>query len=416
MPPEPRPALEIASPRVTQRNEGLSRALGALSLLSVFGPFFSALILKLLSRIDALQGLRSYAEALLAVAGWGTLAAVVLAIASAIITAGSFPRPRSARAAGGPHGLWLEAGVGSRWIPREEIRSGLVVPAPRPRVQLRLRGGRVLDVEVPSEDEATRLLASLGFGPDQRRVAVALGTPNRELAAGCIGLPALMTFWLIVVANLPIPGPFPGVIWLLLTLGSAWLLRRSARPAQVVVGSDGVRIQRPFSDAWLPYPALLAVQSSGAHLRLIREGDRAPREVYAPGGIAEALAERIREAHKRAAAGAGAPRGAEALERRGRDLPAWREDLRKLLVARDYRASSLTPEDAIAALEDADAPRDRRVGAALALRIAEHPEARERIRFAADNSADEELRAALERAAEDEVDAIDDEALGRVTR
>lgn len=416
MPPESRPSVALVSPRVTQRNEGLGRALGVLSLLSVFGPFFGALAAKLLSRIDGLQGLRVYSDALLVVAGWGIFAAIALAIASMIATNTSWPRPRGVRAAVSPHGLWLEAGTNSRSIPRDQLLSGIVIPAPRPRAQLRLRGGRVLDLEVPSEQEGTRLLAALGIGPDKRRVAAALGTANRQLLAGCIGFPMAMILWLALLLNIPgdvVSTPVISGTWLLLTLASAWVLRRAARPTQVVVGADGVRIERPFSTRWIPYADLLAIQAGGARLKLIAEGARKPDEVHAPGGVAEALADRIREAHKRAAAGAGAPRGADALERRGRDLAAWREDLRKLLAAGDYRASSLTPEDAIAALEDPDAPRDRRVGAALALRIAEHPEARERIRFAADTSADEDLRAALEQAAEGE---IEEAALARVLR
>jgi hypothetical protein len=62
------------------------------------------------------------------------------------------------------------------------------------------------------------------------------------------------------------------------------------------------------------------------------------------------------------------------------------------------------PEDALHTLNDASAPRDRPIGAALLLRIAGRPEAQGRIRVAAEATADDELRAALERAAEDALD------------
>jgi len=64
-------------------------------------------------------------------------------------------------------------------------------------------------------------------------------------------------------------------------------------------------------------------------------------------------------------------------------------------------------------LESTAAPRERRIGAALALRAASHPEARARIRAAAETSADEDLRVALEQAAKGE---MDEQALERALR
>ncbi|KYF52930.1 hypothetical protein BE08_00315 [Sorangium cellulosum] len=75
-----------------------------------------------------------------------------------------------------------------------------------------------------------------------------------------------------------------------------------------------------------------------------------------------------------------------------------------MLTAGDYRATGLTPEDVLHSLDDASAPPERRIGAALLLRVTGYPEAQSLIRVAAESTADDELRAALERAAEDELD------------
>jgi hypothetical protein len=55
-------------------------------------------------------------------------------------------------------------------------------------------------------------------------------------------------------------------------------------------------------------------------------------------------------------------------------------------------------------VKDGDAPPGRRIGAALALGSSGHPEAREKIRAAAEACASQGVRVALERAAEDDLD------------
>ena len=54
----------------------------------------------------------------------------------------------------------------------DEVERFAAHPAHEDAVDLRGwdDGGKVLDLEVPSEQEGTRLLAALGIGPDKRRV------------------------------------------------------------------------------------------------------------------------------------------------------------------------------------------------------------------------------------------------------
>jgi hypothetical protein len=203
-----------------------------------------------------------------------------------------------------------------------------------------------------------------------------------------------------------------GAFWLLAVSLAAALAARVARPTRVIVGRDGVRIERSFSTAWLPHAAIEEVAGEGSQLRLKLRG--AARAITLTGSAdrVDVLVRQIREAQARG--GGDALLATSALERQGRPIAVWREALRKLLAAEgDYRTVALTPEDVLEALEDPAAPPDRRIGAALALAAAGHPEARARIRIAAETSADEEMRAVLAQAAEE---AVDEAALERVLK
>jgi hypothetical protein len=171
----------------------------------------------------------------------------------------------------------------------------------------------------------------------------------------------------------------------------------------VIVGRDGVRVERSFRTRWIPHAELAGAQVEGSRLCLSLLGAARPIVLEGRTDLVDLLARQIRDAQVRGAGGASS--GTSALERQGRPIAAWREALSGLLAAESgYRAVALTPEDVIATLDDPVAPRDRRLGAALALVAAGHPDARERIRIAAEMSADEDMRAALAQAAEESVD------------
>ncbi|WP_437645238.1 hypothetical protein [Sorangium sp. So ce362] len=415
MPPASRPSFELTSRRVARRYEGLGRVIGGLALLPIAGPFVVSTIAVVLAQVLGDSSLDRFALTALVSILLGVPIAFCLALVSALLSTTAFGRKRPVRVVAGEDGLRLTFGAVERSVPRAELRSGLVVSALRVRVDLHLRGGRVLEVQVAREREGARLLAALGIGPAERRVAVSLGGVNRELVAGCVGMPVFMGLWLVTLGAIsrPLFSHAPLVVaWLVLTLASTWLFRRAARRTRVVVGSDGVRVERPFASVWLPYTDLTAVQTRGDRLLLSHGRSEAAVVLRTGEDLTESLAQRIREAHA-SAVGSAAPRGAAALERRGRDLAAWRDELRKLMAAGDYRATTLNPEDVLHTLDDADSPPDRRIGAALLLRIAGYPEARDRIRVAADATADDALRTALEHAAEEEVD---DAALARALR
>lgn len=95
-----------------------------------------------------------------------------------------------------------------------------------------------------------------------------------------------------------------------------------------------------------------------------------------------------------------------ALDRRSRSVAAWREDLRAILAVEGsgYRGAALGSDQLAEVVEDAGAPTERRVAAAVALSGKGDEEARRRVRVAVEACADQDLRAALEHAAEGEIE------------
>ena len=94
------------------------------------------------------------------------------------------------------------------------------------------------------------------------------------------------------------------------------------------------------------------------------------------------------------------------LDRQRRSLPEWRKALRALLAIEGsgYRGAALGSDQLAEVVEDAGAPAERRVAAAIALSGKGDPEARRRVRVAVEACADQDLRAALEHAAEGEIE------------
>jgi hypothetical protein len=399
---------------VSRRHPGLGRRLGVAAWVAVLLPVLAALAAGWLHELTGEAGLIAVRDGTLRLSGFITGAAVLSLILSAVAAGMPLKRPRPAVLEAGPAGLRIAGFDRERAIPRASIRDGLILPGYPARLTIWLAGGDLIEAEIPTETHGARLLAALGIGPEQRRVAVSLWSTTNQIAAGFGVVPASMLLWWMMLQVCFPEDHGDGLVaplWLLgvvLTSALAW---RAARPARVIVGRDGVRIERSFWTRWFPHTAIEGVQAEGSRLQLWLRGAR-PIALEGRADLVDVLARQIRDAQARGAGGASS--GTAALERQGRPIPVWREALSGLLGAESgYRTVALTPEDVIAALEDPVAPRDRRIGAALALAAAGHPEARERIRVAAETSADEEMRTALAQAAEE---ALDEAALERALR
>jgi hypothetical protein len=184
------------------------------------------------------------------------------------------------------------------------------------------------------------------------------------------------------------------------------------RTHQVVrVGTDGVWISSRFRTRFVAFDRVGTVgrgaRGLGNHFALqLRGGEEVTfrADVLAPGDEAR-LVGRIESELARRQARTKPPSPRMVLSRAGRPIDEWRTSVRAIrLGAGGYRDGALTVSDTAHALDDALAPADVRLGAALAL--ATNAEGAARVRVAAATVAHPRLRVALRAIA----DGRDDDA------
>jgi len=405
----PHATLVVPASRIQQLHPGLGRRLGLAALLLLLGPPILGLVALALNRLVGFDMAWGFMDAWL-LAVW---AAPLLGLASVVASSISLPRPSAGWLVLDPEGLAIEQETNERWITRAFIVDGLLLPmGEETAVELHLRGGSVLRAIVAREELAESLLAQLELGPERRRVAVALGTPNRSLLWGCAGIPLSSFVWSIVLAGvqalIEMPSGALAALWVLCICVSPLVLARLAWRGELVVGAEGVLVRRALNQRLVRYETLYKVSADQEAIHLFFEGPKGLEGIVlgaSDAAKASGIAERIRKA---AAAfdgeRAAAPLG-ELLEARGRSLAAWRASLASLVQPKDaYRRTALSEEALSEVLSDPRASAEQRMGAALALSVAEVPEARARIRIAADTCADEATREALAELADGELD------------
>jgi len=186
-------------------------------------------------------------------------------------------------------------------------------------------------------------------------------------------------------------------------------LKARLRAPIVTVGADGVRIEGAESE-FIPLAQIRGVEqkTSFAPLRIHLVSGRV-LTIYlgTDRSRLNALALHLHAALARPVQNVGL-----GVARDGLRVREWRERLRLAINAAGYRALASAPVDA-ALVERIVSPRvppEERVGAALALRVADPAAGAARIRVAAQACLDPRVRAALEAASADE---IDDDAVER---
>lgn len=185
---------------------------------------------------------------------------------------------------------------------------------------------------------------------------------------------------------------------------------------RVTVGADGVLVAWPLlrRARFVAHREIARVEAPDRDtVVLVLHGGRRytihtrphPRQ---QGTEQAALLERLTDAWEAYRAGV-SPDALGLLARAGRDALDWVRQLRALGDGRGggYRGIGLTPDHLFRIAEDPSAPRETRVGAALALRGALDDEGRARLRIAAEASAAPQVRVALAAAVEEP----DDEAV-----
>ena len=194
-------------------------------------------------------------------------------------------------------------------------------------------------------------------------------------------------------------------------------------PAHVVVGADGILWRWYGARRFIPWKEVVAQEGTdriagGYHDIVIQRRDgsamRLPQAATASSIDQASLRARV-DALFHAHAEHGNDAVIDRLVRSSRSLVSWRAALGRVRGNEGYREMGIPDETLWRIVEDASAPEDARVGAAVALRHAE--DAAPRLRVAAGAVVSPQLRVALEAAADPALEeSALDEALARITR
>ena len=250
--------------------------------------------------------------------------------------------------------------LGARKIAKRDIESGiLVVRSDYDRVELQLRGGEPLVIDMPAGEGAS-LLEELGLGATQRRAHIPLTSPAEQAlirfgggAVGLIGLVMLFGLATMVIpeavmkAIMAAPAFAPGAAGgaALVALGSGVTFARGS--PDVVIGVDGVSHATPGlgrrAYAFTSFSAVERVEvetgeagrAQAAHVVLV--GPDEARTTVASLHVTkreqtEAIAGRIRAALAVFRSGEGGE--VTPIQRESMPVPAWLDGLRKLGRAR----------------------------------------------------------------------------------
>ncbi|APR84990.1 Hypothetical protein A7982_10339 [Minicystis rosea] len=310
-------------------------------------------------------------------------------------------------------------------IPRREIVGALHVAGAGQHVEIALAGGDMLHVELATAAAARALVAALGFGASEQRTVVQVDGDHGALAAGCWGVVFGVCATLVaifIVAMTAILSPLATHVFHIVDdylvgivfVAASLLFARLLRPKHVVLGTDGVVVERAFGRRFLPLADIgdIAVSRNGITITMPRgAGAGETSLMLGTEERARALRDRIQEAMANARR-AEADASAALLSRGSRSLAEWREAMRKLVTSSGYRGESVSVDALLRTAERTDAPADQRIGAALAIGLTDDATAKQRLRIAASGIAHDAMRAAMNHAAEGaEDEAAIEEAL-----
>jgi hypothetical protein len=258
-----------------------------------------------------------------------------------------------------------------------------------------------IEVEVDGEEDAFAFLTAMRLDP-ARSVARHWFGPDRRAWIEAL---ELLVMWAICVGALY---GFTRAFWLSYAIGFLPIVIRAIDNAhRVLVGADGVRIQRAFhrprfiaytnmSDVTVRDGRIAIALVTGETIRMAHRAEtKLNRWLHGDDRRdATSFVDRINERRKAAAE----PAAAVALTaRRERSVDDWIKRVR--VVADDhatFRDAAVPAEQLWMTVEDSRAPATARAGAAVALRAKLDDAGRARLRAIADSCAAPKLRVALE--------------------
>lgn len=404
------PAEPLTLPRrlVAERPQGRTRSLVRASSALILATFIASVALSTMFPDRTLMP-RAISLAL----GMCFLAIPGLSVAAALSQLWCWVAPRlqtDVTASG--VGVTLRRPWGQRVISPADVSSGWTLrTGARAEVELELRRGDLISIEVRDPREADAILDAAGVLPEERALTMRLGSPASRLAIALAsllpGALASSAVALAVSSLLGLPSAAMGFLIFALLAASAALAVRVFGPPTVRAGRDGVSIRGWRRDEFIPYAGLAGVHAVGSSIAFPRvQGP--PAFVHAwgtPVARRDALLTRVGEALAESRGRGDLSSRLETLDRNGRDVASWRAALDALTLDRDgYRSAALTRDELLAALDDPGASGDRRVAAAYALSKIDPDGAGARVRVAVETVAHEPVRVALSRAAEGDLD------------
>ncbi len=310
-------------------------------------------------------------------------------------------------------------------LPRAAVVDGWLEPAADHEVcVIRLSFGRRLLVRVDDEDEGRLLLRALGIDAGQQFVRMPIASRALTEGRGALfhlGIPYLLTIATFVTIIILILGwEFESLVavgaclFLLFLTVLTVVYARYVVPRKIAIGTDGFAIRHLGRETFYPFDQVTNIKHMGDWLSVahagkslaLKVGSFADRE---PRGILRAVEQRLLQSlaafNQRST---GEPLDRQLLDRRGRSLSAWREELDKLLEPGSaYRGRRIDIASLADVVDDASESSERRLAAAMVLQRAGVESQRERAQSAASGCANKRLRIALSKALQGELEAQD---------
>ena len=301
-------------------------------------------------------------------------------------------------------------------------------------VLLEIDDGRRLRLPAKDVVSAAKLVEELGWRPTRVRRIPLLSVADVGPAMGrIVGGLGLVVSFVVGTAGLfstvasvlrgfthrgDVTATVVSFTVMVITYAVATALAAFFRKGEAVVGADGVFVRSLVTNRFIPYSRVRNVVTEAGGIRL--ELDKGPSvelplsflsyfesersSKRPPAAEVVAVAMQIRRAIERTGKSDASNTLLRELDRGERTGEAWRQAVASL-AERDqgYRGAAVDVDDLVRVAEDAAAPPERRVGAALAIQAGGDANQKRRVRIAAAECADVDMKAALEQAAEGEI-------------
>lgn len=306
--------------------------------------------------------------------------------------------------------------LGDRTIPRGDIEDAMVVPkAHSATVQLGVRNGTDVEIDVPDVATARALLRAIRLDPSHASATFKVGS---SMFSGGIYLAALPVAIVAMIFATAFVARRSGIAAVPVALGGfAALFGFLLSQATLKIGAEGVLLSWMHRRLFVPHREIGEVwveqttDSRGRRnfvVKLGHQGKVIDMTVGLAGGsreLADTIVERIRDARSGSGPSEDAPGGA--LDRGDRDARAWLDHLRKVGTgaAADARRAAVSVGRLLEVLDDPQQPQRARIAAAIAAGGSGDAAARTRIQEVASTAASPRFRVALEAAADPEREA-----------